>query len=73
MKTGKVEEAVLKRSVFRQIRYKRDEILVGAGIGEDCAAIELSEGEVFVMSTDPISLCNLLHCFLICLINIYVD
>ena len=55
MKTGKVEEAVLKRSVFRQIRYKRDEILVGAGIGEDCAAIELSEGEVFVMSTDPIT------------------
>ena len=55
MKTGKVPEAVLKRSVFKQIRYKRDEILVGAGIGEDCAAIELSEGEVFVMSTDPLT------------------
>ena len=55
MKTGKVPEAVLKRSVFKQIRYKRDEILVGAGIGEDCAAIELSEGEIFVMSTDPIT------------------
>lgn len=55
MKVGKVPENVLKRSIFKQIKTKRDEILVGAGVGEDCAVISLAEDEVFVMSTDPIT------------------
>lgn len=55
MEIGKVPENVLKRSVFRKIQYKRDEVLLGPGIGEDCAAIKLGEGEVFVLSTDPIT------------------
>ena len=55
LKIGKVPESVLSRSIIKQIRTKRDEILVGAGIGEDCAAIELADDEVFVMSTDPIT------------------
>ncbi len=55
MKIGKVPESVLKRSVFRQIHTKRDEIFLGAGIGEDCAAVELHEDEMFVVSTDPIT------------------
>lgn len=37
MKIGKVSDNVLKRSVLRQIHTQRDEILSGAGIGEDCA------------------------------------
>ena len=37
MKVGKVPENVLKRSVLRQIQTKREEIICGAGIGEDCA------------------------------------
>ncbi len=37
MKIGKVPENVLKRSVLRQIQTKREEIICGAGIGEDCA------------------------------------
>ena len=37
MKTGKLPENVLKRSVLRQIRKKREEVLYGAGIGADCA------------------------------------
>lgn len=37
MKVGKVPENVLKRSVLRQIQTKRQEIICGAGIGEDCA------------------------------------
>ena len=52
---GKVPESVLKRSIIKQIRTKREEIIVGAGVGEDCAAIELSDDEVFVTSTDPIT------------------
>ena len=55
LKTGKVPESVLKRSIFKQIKTKRDEILIGAGVGEDCSAIELADDEVFVTSTDPIT------------------
>ena len=55
MKVGKVPEAVLKRSIIKQIRTKRPEILMGASVGEDCAVVELGENEVYVMSTDPIT------------------
>lgn len=55
MKIGKVPESVLKRSVLRQIHTKRKEVLLGAGVGEDCAAIKIEEDEVFVLSTDPIT------------------
>ena len=55
MEIGKVPESVLKRSIFKQIHTKRPEVLVGAGVGEDCAAMELASGEVFVFSTDPIT------------------
>ena len=55
MKVGKVSETVLKRSIIKQIHTKRDEVLLGAGGGEDCAAMKLSPGEIFVISTDPIT------------------
>ena len=55
MKVGKVSETILKRSIFKQIRTKREEVLLGAGVGEDCAAVKLEPGEVFVLSTDPIT------------------
>ena len=55
MKIGKIPESVLKRSVFKQIRTKRPEVLIGAGVGEDCAVMQLKENEVFVLSTDPIT------------------
>lgn len=55
MKVGKVPENVLKRSVFKQLHTKREEVILGAGVGEDCAAMQLKEDEVFVLSTDPIT------------------
>lgn len=55
MKVGKIPENVLKRSVFKQLHTKRDEVVLGAGVGEDCAALKLAEDEVFVISTDPIT------------------
>lgn len=55
MKVGKVPENVLKRSVFKQIHTRRPEILLGAGVGEDCAALKLAPDETLVMSTDPIT------------------
>ena len=55
MEKGKVPENVLKRSVMKQITKRRSEVLVGSGIGEDCAALSLEADEVFVLSTDPIT------------------
>jgi Hydrogenase maturation factor len=55
MKLGKVAESVLIRSVLREITVKREEVLVGPNVGEDCAALKLAKDEVFVISTDPIT------------------
>lgn len=55
MKVGKVPESVLKRSVFKQIKHRRDEILIRPGVGEDCATFQVAPDEVVVMSTDPIT------------------
>lgn len=55
MDIGKVSESVLKRSILKQIKHRREEVLVGPGVGEDCSVIELKEDEVFVISTDPIT------------------
>lgn len=55
MEIGKLPESILKRSIFKQLHTKRDEVLQGAGVGEDCAAMQLAEDEVFVISTDPIT------------------
>lgn len=55
MKIGKVPENILKRSVFKQIHTKRPEVVLGAGVGEDCAAIKLADDETLVLSTDPIT------------------
>lgn len=55
MKIGKVPENVLKRSVFKQLHTKRPEVVLGAGVGEDCAAVKLAADETLVLSTDPIT------------------
>lgn len=39
MKQGKIAESVLKRSIFKQLHLKRPDVLLAAGIGEDCAAL----------------------------------
>ena len=44
MKTGKVSENVLKRSVLRQLKTERKEVVNGAGIGRDCAILSFSDG-----------------------------
>lgn len=55
MKIGKIPEVVLKRSVLKQIKHRRPEVLVRPGVGEDCTVVGLKEEEVFVLSTDPIT------------------
>lgn len=54
MKIGKVPESVLKRSVLRQLKTRRDEIVLGAGLGEDCAILAPGGGEVVLFSSDPV-------------------
>ncbi|MDE6744081.1 MAG: AIR synthase family protein [Lachnospiraceae bacterium] len=47
MKTGKLPENIFKRSVLKELNYKRKEIISGAGIGNDCAILS-SENENIV-------------------------
>ena len=54
MEIGKLPNEVLERIVFDNIKNKREEILVGSGIGEDNAIIDFGE-DVCIMSTDPIT------------------
>ncbi|MCC8028403.1 MAG: AIR synthase family protein [Lachnospiraceae bacterium] len=54
MKHGKLPENILKRSVLRQFHAERADVLIGAGIGADCAAIRLEDGEMPVFCTDPV-------------------
>lgn len=55
MKIGKLPEQVLVRSVLRQVGHRREEVLMGPAVGQDCAVLQLAEDEVFVMSSDPIT------------------
>lgn len=48
MKLGKISDSILKRTVLKQIKFKRDEIIHGAGVGEDCAIFSCKEDEDIV-------------------------
>ncbi len=51
---GKLDSKLLKKTVYENIRFKREEVTQRPGIGEDCAVINFGEYEC-VMSTDPIT------------------
>ncbi len=46
MKTGKISESILKRSVLGKIKIRRKEIQKGAGAGEDCAFLAWGDTEL---------------------------
>lgn len=54
MKTGKIPESVLKRSILKQFHTKREDVAVSAGVGEDCAAVWAKDKDIFVFSSDPV-------------------
>lgn len=54
MEIGKIPENVLKRSVFKNITVKRDEVLIHSGVGEDCSVLQVKD-KAIVLSTDPIT------------------
>lgn len=55
MKIGKLPEPVLIRSILKQVKHRRDEVLVGPAVGQDCTAFCVGEDEAIVMSVDPIT------------------
>ncbi len=50
MRSGKLSESVLKRSILKQVKNRRQEVIQGAGIGEDCALFSFGE-ETFAIAT----------------------
>ncbi len=54
LKVGKLDNKLLSEAVISKIKCKRPEVLVHAGVGEDCATIDFGQYEC-VMSTDPIT------------------
>ena len=56
MRAGKLKESILKRSVLKQLHKRNDRIIGHPSFGNDFGAIEPAEGEVVVLSTDPVTL-----------------
>ena len=54
LKTGKLDSRLLEEIVFKNIKYKRPEVITRPGIGEDCAVVDFGAYEC-VLSTDPIT------------------
>ena len=54
MKIGKLPEPVLIRSVLKQVKHRREEVLVGPAVGQDCAALEVCEDEVQMLQESAI-------------------
>lgn len=55
MRLGKVSDNVLKRSVLKKIKTHREEVILGAALGEDCAFLQFEGDEVVGVTTDPIT------------------
>ncbi len=54
MEIGKIPNKLLEENVLSKIKPTREEIIVGAAIGEDCGIIDFGEN-ICVVSTDPIT------------------
>lgn len=54
MQIGKVSESILKRSVLRQINHRREEVILGPGVGVDCCAVGITEEE-FLLTSNPVT------------------
>lgn len=54
MEIGKLPNHLLEEIVFKNIKTRRKEVLVGAAIGEDNAIIDFGD-EICALSTDPIT------------------
>lgn len=55
--SGKVPIEVLERTVFKNLGVKRDDVILGAAVGEDAAIVKVGK-EVLAVATDPITGAN---------------
>ncbi len=46
MKQGKISEPILKRSIIKEIKYKKKEVLKGSSVGSDAAIIKIPTSEL---------------------------
>lgn len=53
MKSGKVSEAVLKRSILKQITTKSKEVLIGPGLCRDSGVMEFFNENAVALSSNP--------------------
>lgn len=54
MKIGKLTNEQLQALVIDKLKVGRREVVLGAGIGEDCAVLDFADN-LCVISTDPIT------------------
>ena len=54
MKEGKLSNEALSKSILSQLTHQRNDVLIGPGVGEDCAAIAFGD-LACVLTTDPIT------------------
>lgn len=52
--TGKLSNDLLNELVFKNIKHRKDEVIMGAEVGEDNALVDFGE-DIAVLSTDPIT------------------
>lgn len=55
MRIGKISESVLKRSVLKRMKRRREDVILGAGVGEDTAAIATESDDAILFTTDPVT------------------
>lgn len=55
MKIGKVSNTVLQRSVMKQIKHRREDVLLPTGVGEDCAAFGVAAEEAVLVATETVT------------------
>lgn len=58
MRVGKVSDSVLKRSVLKNIKKRRNEMVIGAAPGEDCAIFSLAKDAQLSTCTSQTVVCG---------------
>jgi len=54
LKIGKLSNDQLQKIIMDNINYKREDVVLRSGIGEDCAGVQFGE-DVCLLTTDPIT------------------
>lgn len=55
MRTGKVSENVLKRSILKRCKSRKEDMVQGPGVGRDCAIFHVEEKNLCVTSIETVA------------------